>query len=268
MDLDQAAYFLHQFDSSARMSQRFMQDVTFDDKIVLDVGSGLGGRAPYWIKCGARTVHCIDINQQELAAGQAILAQKHPELTSRITFRCPAEIVERDFADLAILFDTFEHLSDPAAVLDQCFQWLKPGGVLWVGAIGWYHYMASHCLGYIPIPWCQVLFSEQAIIRTIQRISKSPDYVPNVWDRIDGLDRWDKVTTLKDRPGEPLNMLSLRAVRKIMRASKFRLAEFKVHGFGGTRYLLARPASFLARIPVARELFHSYYTAILTKPAM
>jgi hypothetical protein len=48
--------------------------------------------------------------------------------------------------------------------LNQCFRWLRLGGVLWVGSIGWYNYMASHCLEHISIYWNQVFFSERALI--------------------------------------------------------------------------------------------------------
>jgi hypothetical protein len=137
---------------------------------------------------------------------------------------------------------------------------------LWIGSIGWYHYLASHCAFHIPIPWSQVLFSERAIIRTIQAVVREPGYVPNVWERLEGIERWDKVTTLKERPGEPLNMLSLRRVKAVLKASPFELSEFTVHGFGGRSHPAARAVSWLAKVPVARELFHTYYTAVLTKP--
>jgi hypothetical protein len=126
--------------------------------------------------------------------------------------------------------------------------------------------MASHCVGtHIPIPWCQVIFSEKAIIKTIRTLLHSPGYVPNVWERLEGLDRWDHVTTLRDRSGEPLNMLSLRQIRRILKQSPFDEKEFRVEGFGGKSNPLARFASPLAKVPVLDELMHSYYTVLLVK---
>jgi hypothetical protein len=127
--------------------------------------------------------------------------------------------------------------------------------------------MASHCTGaHIPIPWCQVLFSETAIIKTIRRLLRSPGYLPNAWERREGLGRWDNVTTLKDRPGEPLNMLSLRQIRRVLRDSSFELLQFRVFGFSGRANKLARLVSPLSSVPLLRELLHSYYTALLLKP--
>jgi SAM-dependent methyltransferase len=262
---DQAAYFEHQYLSTQRMHERFMRGFSFAGSVVIDVGSGLGGRAPYWLQHGAGRVICVDINRQELEAGAAILGEKFPEIRSRVDFLHPDEILDRNIADVALLFDSFEHLTDPSTVLQQCFDWLRPGGKLWIGSIGWYHYMASHCLEHIPIPWCQVFFSQRAIIRTIRAILRQPGYVPNVWERLEGLDRWDQIERLSDRPGEPLNLLSLRQVRNVLRASPFELSAFQVHGFSGRVNPVARALAGLAHLPLLRELFHSYYTAVLVK---
>lgn len=256
----------YQYPSTRQTHQAYMKDLVFEGSTVLDVGSGLGGRAPYWLEQGACRVVCIDINRQELAAGRSILAQRFPALRDRVDFLHPDDIHDRACGDVAILYDTFEHLVDPPALLRQCYDWLRPGGVVWIGSIGWYHYRASHCMPWIPIPWCQVLFSERALIHTVQAILHDPAYEPNVWDRLLGRDRWDRVKTLKDRPGEALNMLSLRKIRRILRASPFQLRKFEVHPFSGRIHPVAKAARLLATVPGVNELFHSYYTATLTKP--
>jgi SAM-dependent methyltransferase len=262
---DQAAYFDHQYASTRHMQQRFMAGFPFDGAVLLDVGCGLGGRAPYWLESGAKRVVCIDINRQELDAGRAILDRKFPSFKHRVDFLHPDEVRDIDFADAGVMFDVFEHLTNPADVLRRCHGWSRPGGRLWIGSIGWYHYLASHCHSHIPIYWSQLLFSERAMIGTIRKIIRGKHYTPNVWERLEGLGRWDNVKTLKDRPGEPLNMLSLRGVKKVLRASPFRLDQFRVHGFSGRRHPVAWALSAMASIPLLREVFHSYYTAVLSK---
>jgi hypothetical protein len=146
------------------------------------------------------------------------------------------------------------------AVLHDVHRWLRPGGLLWVGSIGWYNYIASHCNSLIPIPWVPVLFSEDAILKTIRTLVRDPNYKPNVWDELEGIDRWDHVQTLRDRPGEPLNMLSLRRVKKVLHKSEFGFINFQAHGFGGTRSKLLYRLRVLSKLPVLDELMHSYYT--------
>ncbi|HEU4687604.1 MAG TPA: class I SAM-dependent methyltransferase [Vicinamibacterales bacterium] len=264
---DQAVYFEEQYSDTNQRYYIHMRDLDLAGKRVLDIGSGLGGRALGWLDLGATHVTNVDINRQELEAGQAILHERYPNRASQIRYRHPDDMADVNDADVAILFDAFEHLVEPDVVLRQVHGWLRPGGMLWVGSIGWYNYLASHCTGWhIPIPWCQVLFSETAIIRTIRTLLRSPGYTATVWERMEGLGRWDSVTTLRDRPGEPLNMLSLRKIRRVMRASPFQLREFRVYGFSGKANPLAPVLSPLAKVPVLQELFHSYYSALLVKP--
>jgi SAM-dependent methyltransferase len=251
-------YFRYQYESSRRMATRFMSGLRFHGT-VLDIGCGLGGRIPYWLEQGADRVIGIDINEAELRCGATLLANEVPECAGRAVFTRPNDLPNEAIADVAVLCDTFEHLTNPAALLAQSARWLQPCGVMWIGSIGWGHYAASHCLRHIPIPWCQLLFSESAIIRTIQTLIRRPDYRPNLWEQQEGITRWDCVRTLKDRPGEPLNELSLRAVRRVLGAApQFDVEAFTVHGLG-------RGLSGLACIPLLREVFHSYYTARLRR---
>lgn len=261
-----ADYVAYQYESTERLRRRFFSNLDFMNCAVADVGSGLGGRAPFFIEAGARRVDCIDINRAELAAGSQIVAERFPAAAGRIRFAHPDDYQPCDGIDVAMVIDAFEHLVDPAAVLAQIYRWLRPGGLLWIGSFGWYHYLASHCLEHIPIPWCHVLFSERAILDTIRAIIHARGYQPNLWERLEGLDRWDGVTTLRDRPGEPLNMLSLRGVRKALQSSPFELQSFQVFGLRGGRGAVGRMAGVAARVPLLNELLHSYYAAVLVKP--
>jgi SAM-dependent methyltransferase len=264
---DQVAYFEHQYRDTNQSYDTYMRDLDLSEKTVIDVGCGLGGRSLGWLDLGARHVLNVDINRQELEAGEAILRARHPHRVSHVTYRHPDDLTGVEGADVAILFDAFEHLVDPGTLLRQVHTWLRAGGVLWIGSLGWYSPRASHCTGsHIPIPWCQVLFSETAIIRTIRTLLRSPGYMPTIWERMEGLGRWDAVTTLRDRPGEPLNMLSLRQVRRIMRASPLELRQFRVYGFSGKTNRLAALFAPLVKVPVIEELVHSYYSALLVKP--
>jgi SAM-dependent methyltransferase len=261
---DLGAYFEDQYQTSPDHAERFMAGFPFRG-VILDIGSGLGGRAAHWIERGAERVINVDINRRELETGRALTRERFAHLTDRIEYRTPEEV--EGLFDGAVLVDAFEHLTDPKSVLDQIASWLRPGGTVWVGSIGWYHWAASHLID-VPISWCQILFSEKALIRTVRTIFREPGYVPLVWDEIAGIEQWDRVERLRDRPGEPLNMLSLRQCRRIITESDFDVVRFDVHGFSGRSVPVARLVSLLAKVPVARELFHSYYTALLRKPGV
>ncbi len=261
-------YFQAQYRTTPAMASRFMETgLSLTGRTVVDVGCGLGGRAPAWLEAGAVEVANVDINRAELHAGRELTERLFREKAPHIRFQTPEDLRStKQTFDTAILFDSFEHLVDPADVLRQVHAWVRPGGLVWIGSFGWYHYAASHCTGHLPIPWCQLLFSERAILDTIRTIIREPDYVPNQWEQAEGLSRWDGVTTLKDRPGEPLNMLSLRAIRRTLRASPFEIASFTTYGFSGRVVRAAAVLSALAHVPLLEEVFHSYYAAVLRRP--
>ncbi len=261
---DPTEYFRRQYRSSPSVADRFMRGIEFEDRFVIDVGGGLGGRMPYFFDRGAREVWCIDINRDELQLGAAIMQAEFPQYADRAKFYHPDDVPSHPGADVAVLVDSFEHLVDPSAVLAQCAANLAPGGVLWIGSIGWYNYMASHCLWHVPIPWCQVIFSETAILKTIRKLLRSPDYQPVFWEVNEGLDRWDKVDTLRDRPGEPLNQLSLRRIRKALRSSPFVIKSFTLYP-PAARTIAGKLVRPLLAIPVLDELLHGYYTTVLER---
>jgi SAM-dependent methyltransferase len=263
---DLRAYFCWQYETTKKFRDRFWRDIDFSGKTVLDFGSGLGGRAPYLVELGAEQVICLDINTSELRLGRQYTAELFPNAADSIRFVHPNDLESGEVADVALLVDCFEHFATPLVPLAQVLRMLRPGGLAWIGSIGWMHHAASHCNCYIPIPWCQAVFSERAIIRTIQDLQHAPDFVPTQWDETEGVDRWDKVTTLKDRPGEPLNMLGLWQIRPLLAVSGLEVVEFRTWPISSRHSRLARLLRPLAQVPIAREFFHSYYTAILRKP--
>jgi SAM-dependent methyltransferase len=262
--MDPVAYFREQYASTPSVANRFMQGLDFEQRFVIDVGGGLGGRMPYFFDRGARQVWCIDINREELRLGEQIMRTEFPQYADRARFFHPDEVPAGANSDLAVLVDSFEHLVNPTDVLDQCAANLGPGGYLWIGSIGWYNQMASHCRVHIPIPWCQLLFSEEAILKTIRTLLHSPGYRPVYWEVVEGLDRWDNIHSLKDRPGEPLNQLSLRQIKRVLIHPAFEMKRFELHPIAEKR-LVGRVVRPLLKVPGLDEVLHGYYTAVLRR---
>jgi SAM-dependent methyltransferase len=80
------------------------------------------------------------------------------------TIELAGEPPANPFADLAISIDSFEHYSDPAAVLRRLYGLLRPGGVLLVSfGPPWRHPYGGHLFSVYP--WAHLLFSEAALVR-------------------------------------------------------------------------------------------------------
>jgi hypothetical protein len=118
---DQQTYFEQQFRSTERLMNRFSGSIEIENKVILDVGSGLGGRAPGFIERGATAVYCIDVNRQELEVGQQIVnGVFSPALASRVLFTHPNDLKEESFGDVAFLIDCFERLTETFGSFTRC----------------------------------------------------------------------------------------------------------------------------------------------------
>jgi len=84
-----------------------------------------------------------------------------------------------------------------------------------------------------------------------------PDYVPAAWDSNPPIDRWRGIYDLRDRPGEHLNKITIREMKKLVRNSIFPHARLTIIGFGDQHSFL-RLLNPLRHVLFLQEVFHSY----------
>jgi SAM-dependent methyltransferase len=126
---------------------------------VMDFGCGDGLEAIELAQRGARRVYGVDANLGcvEIARWHA----DHVGVSHLVEFSLEPPAVQ---VDMAVSLDSFEHFSDPAAILRALSDMLRPGGVL-VASFGppWYHPLGGHFFSVFP--WAHLIFSEAALIR-------------------------------------------------------------------------------------------------------
>ena len=267
---DRLSYFMWQYRTSFDHYERYMNSLDMDGKRVLDLGCGTGGRTCFFAAKHPSSVVGIDINKSEVEIAEECMKSKFPELADRVRYMWSSDgriPLPDGSVDTIVMVDMVEHLKDAGEVLADCARVLAPGGRLWFGTIGWYHYNAAHISGYIPIPWCQVFFSDRTLINTIVRITSAPDYKPNVWDREDGvMYRWRGLEDLSQRPGEYLNKITIRQMKQLIHGSEeFEVEELRIHGYSGSRLKFMKAFNLLVKLPSLNELFHSYVSATLRR---
>jgi SAM-dependent methyltransferase len=164
---------------------------------VLDFGCGLGDESLELTAIAAH-VYGLDILPRYLAEAQR--KANAAGLADRVTFDAAPP---REPVDTIVSLDSFEHFSDPAGVLRQMYDLLRPGGRV-VASFGptWYHPFGGHLFSVVP--WAHVVFSEQALIRWRNDI------------RSDGATRFSNVEG-------GLNQMTIRRFERLVRASPFRL---------------------------------------------
>jgi SAM-dependent methyltransferase len=125
---------------------------------VLDFGCGPGIEAVEIAQHGARHVIGLDIREKWLTQARERAA------AAGVSERCTYATSWRQPVDVIVSLDSFEHFSDPAAILVEMHRLLRPGGRVLVsfGPL-WYHPLGGHV--YSLFPFSHLIFTEKALVR-------------------------------------------------------------------------------------------------------
>ena len=125
---------------------------------VLDFGCGPGIEAVAMAKRGAAHVIGIDIRQKWLQEAR-VRAE-----AGGVADRCEFHTTWSKPVDLIVCVDCFEHFADPAAILTQMHQLLRPGGKVLVSfGPPWRHPLGGHV--YSVFPFAHLVFPESSLVK-------------------------------------------------------------------------------------------------------
>ena len=206
------------------------------DRAVLDYGCGPGWQAvAMYRQCGARQVVGLDINPEWLARARALAERER--CGDAVTFTDAVRADSQGTFDVVLSLNSFEHFNDPARHLARMRGLARPGGCVAVSfAEPWYSHSGSHMNFFTKVPWVNVLFSEQTVLRARERF------------RSDGATRYEEVEG-------GLNRMTLRKFEEIIRTSGLRVEYLKYHTTKGL--------PLADKLPVVREFLVSAVTCIL-----
>ena len=127
-------------------------------EIVIDFGCGEGAEAVEMARRGARLVIGIDIREEVLQAA------RQRAVSAGVQNTCLFVSSTKEFADIVVSVDAFEHFADPAEILRIMNTLLQPAGEVLVSfGPTWYHPLGGHLFSVFP--WAHLIFSEKALIR-------------------------------------------------------------------------------------------------------
>lgn len=246
----------------------------FDDahvvkKDVLDFASGKGSLTFFLAQRGPRRIVGLDLHGPSLeVCRQQAASMRFPEGTSVEFVQGAVEgmpLPERSF-DTITAFDCVEHVMAPEAIFREWFRVLRPGGR---ALIEWYPFKGPwgpHMESLVPIPWAHVLFGEQAMFRTAERIYDLESYAPRSWDLDEGGQRlpnkWRAWSTFREQGY--VNELKMSDFRRMVERIGFTIDRFEIHGFSSSP--AKEVSELLSRIPRVGEYFTSYVLVELVRP--
>jgi SAM-dependent methyltransferase len=203
-------------------------------KSVLDFGCGLGNQAAKLALDHGCYVTGIDLPRPYLQSHWGQFASI-PNL--RLTTNLPAS----EQFDVVYSCSSFEHFSEPEAILRLMAERVKPGGrIVITFAEPWYSNNGSHMGGFCRLPWVNLIFSERTIMRVRSRY------------RNDGAQRFEEVEG-------GLNRMSVAKFERIIRSSGMRIESLWLWPTKGV--------PFVTHVPVLRELLTSACSCILQRSA-
>ncbi len=171
-------------------------------KDVLDFGCGQGVEAVEMARV-ARSVFGLDILPSSLEKARTRAETAGVADTCTFGTTPPSRKV-----DAIISLDSFEHFDDPADILKQMYDLLRPGGQVIVSfGPPWFHPFGGHLFSVFP--WAHVVFSEAALLAWRSGI------------RSDGATRFREVEG-------GLNQMTVKHFEELVADSQFRLSHLEV----------------------------------------
>ena len=233
---------------------------------LLDFGCGYGELARMLLDAGAASVVGVDLNAKAIRAAGEKASDKLEFLVGQ-----PESIPLGDNAvDAATCLDVWEHVMSPEPVLRELLRVVRPGGRILIEFYPWYSHCSAHLDGWIPIPWCHLLFSQRTLIRAAERIHNAGFFDAPWWLLDEDGNRKPFAMAGRESFGDDwLNRISERSYRRLLaklgREGLLEVERYELIGFGGTRHKLSRIVRPLRHLPLLRELIGPPVFSVIVK---
>ncbi len=205
-------------------------------KSVLDFGCGFGYQSVALALSGARYVLGIDLSDDKIGKAKA-LAEKLG-VAERVEFGRDVPRERLGTFDAVISQNSMEHFPSPDDELRKMRSAVsRNGAILVTFGPPWFAPYGSHMQFFTNLPWVNLLFSEDTVMRVRARY------------RSDGATRYEEVEG-------GLNRMSLAKFERLVRSCHTRIVYRK--------YEAVKRMDWLTKVPVARELLTNHASFILS----
>jgi len=160
-------FFWWELQHADRAISKLRDIVSIENKRILDVGCGAGGKSVKLAQYGAKVVG-IDLSTNAIDIGNKLIAENFPDISNRVKLIVgditdpPADLGK---FDIVFLDDVWEHLSYPEKALVRIYGLLKPDGVVFIAFPPYTHPWGAHVSDLISVPWIQFFLWEKYIVR-------------------------------------------------------------------------------------------------------
>lgn len=246
----------------------------FDDRLitgrdVVDFGSGLGNLVFHLIDKKPRSIIGVELHPPSVEHSQNVLKSTTVPQDMQVEFRIGATDhipIDDKSVDTLLAFDVIEHIMEPDRILTEWARIVRPSGKV---LIDWCPYRtpwAPHMESLVPIPWAHIIFGEEALFRTCERIYDDPQYIHRTWDKDENgqllPNKWKDWSSFKEQGY--INQMNVRPFQTLVERHGFSVTRFEHHTFSA---LPARDwlGPVLMKMPVVNEYLASFVIGELTR---
>jgi len=196
-------------------------------KHILDIGTGLGGKLPFYIEAGAKAVTGIDINPQSLRAAHNHIGAHGLSSAIRLA-RCDAARLPfpDNYFNAIVSINVFEHIEQVDFAMQEAYRVIEPGGIAFLHLPPYFSAWGPHLENWIHFPWPHLLFSEPTLMRVAAREDArqrlSSQFVEAA--RIDWQASGGRIPDV--------NRVTLRHFRQMVRQAGFTILQFRLLPIG------------------------------------
>jgi SAM-dependent methyltransferase len=233
--------------------------LTVEEKLVLDLGCGLGGMVRYIAEQDVRCVVSVEISSKRAYAAHTYLQKHVPEQAYVVIGDAASLPFRNDVFDVIISTDTWEHLRHPNSAIQECERTLCNSGYLFIQALPYYSPWGLHAWDWLPIPWIQVLLPRKSLFKLIhwieQRLCLNAQRIPET--RID----W----RFPDDPAHA-QRLTVSAFERSFQQSALQVEHIELVPILVHIKFVAWLTRLLCRLPIIRKLAVGLIIATFSKP--
>lgn len=152
--------------------------IDFEDKIILDLGCGLGGGTFAYSRMNVKLAIGLEIETALLFSAKEYIKEKYGGCDKLVFLSADATLIplESNSVDIIIANDFIEHVSNPEMAIQEAVRVLKEGGHFFFGFPAYYSPRGYHMLYTLYTPWCHVFFSEDTLVRAAKIIAAKEKY--------------------------------------------------------------------------------------------
>lgn len=262
------------YDDAKRSVFAFEPYWDIKEKNILNIGTGVGGKLPFYMEYEPKSITGIEIDPSSIKIAKSyldFLDSESNKISNVQLTQSDAALLPfpENYFDAIVSLTVFEHILFLESAINETFRVLQPGGLAFILLPPYYSPWGSHLQHWIRFPWPQLFFSEKTLLKVAAREDERSHLSTKFVDaaRID----WDNPR--EDIPH--LNKVTLRKFNKLLTQAGFLTLQLKCLPIGYER--LKKHSSFIhrlayqvsnigAHIPYLQEIFITKMVFVLRKP--